>query len=85
MRQTTKCFGDVLQVGAEIFDDLDGHVFSVGWWAPAPGTSRRILISDHLYNCVHSVEPNLIEARLHLLEAMDCWDQRLFQGVGRRA
>ena len=33
MRQTTKCFGDVLQVGAEIFDDLDGHVFSVGWWA----------------------------------------------------
>jgi len=63
------------QLGAEIFGDLDEHVFGVGWWAPGPGTSRRTLISDHLYNCVRSVEPNLIEARLHLVEAMDFWER----------
>src|SRR5207247_11130491 len=40
-----------------------------------PGTSRRILISDHLYNCVRSVESNLIETRLHLIEAMDFWER----------
>src|SRR5207245_10122775 len=38
-------------------------------------TSRRILISDHLYNCVRSVESNLIEARLHLIEAIDFWER----------
>ena len=47
----------------------------LGWWAPYPGTSRRILISDHLYNCVRSVETNLVEARLHLIEAMDFWER----------
>jgi hypothetical protein len=63
------------QLRDEIFGDLDDHVFGVGWWAPGPGTSRRILISDHLYNCVPSVETNLIEARLHLVEAMDFWER----------
>ena len=53
--------------------DLDERVFGVGWWAPHPGTSRRILISDHLFTCVRCVEANLIEARLHLIEAMDFW------------
>src|ERR1700730_17128538 len=63
------------QLGDEILGDLDEHVFGVGWWAPGPGTSRRILISDHLCNCVRSVETNLIEARLHLIEAMDFWER----------
>jgi hypothetical protein len=63
------------QLGDAILSDFDDHVFGVGWWAPEPGTSRRILISDHLYNCVRSVETNLIEARLHLLEAMDFWER----------
>src|SRR5438034_7242611 len=48
------------ELGDEIFRDLDHHVFGVGWWAPGPGTSRRVLISDHLYSCVRGVEPNLI-------------------------
>src|SRR5262249_693268 len=63
------------QLSDDIFRDLDEYVFGVGWWAPGPGTSRRILISDHLYNCVRSVGTNLIEARLHLSEALDFWER----------
>src|SRR3989442_1078984 len=63
------------ELGSDTLADLDDHVFGVGWWAPGPGTSRRILISDHLYNCVRSVESNLIEARLHLIEAIDFWER----------
>ena len=63
------------QLGDAILSDFNDHVCGVGWWAPEPGTSRRILMSDHLYNCVRSVEANLIEARLHLFEAMDCWER----------
>jgi hypothetical protein len=63
------------ELGNEILADFDEHAFGIGWWAPHPGTSRRILISDHLYSCVRSVETNLVEARLHLLEAMDFWER----------
>src|SRR5437870_3456746 len=61
------------ELGNEILGDLDERLFGVGWWAPHPGRSRRILISDHLFACVRSVEANLIEARLHLMEAMEFW------------
>lgn len=63
------------ELGNEILADLDEHVLGVRWWAPHPGTSRRILISDHLLTCVRSMESNLIEARLHLIEAMDFWER----------
>ena len=63
------------ELGSEIFADLDDRSLGVRWWSPHPGTSRRILISDHLFTCVRSVETNLLEARLHLLEAMDFWDR----------
>jgi hypothetical protein len=63
------------ELGDEILGDLDEQISGVGWWAPHPGRSRRILISDHLCNCVRSVETNLIEARLHLIEAMDVWER----------
>jgi len=53
----------------EIFRDLDEKVFGIGWWAPHPGTSRRILISNYLLECVRSIRTNLTEAALHLLEA----------------
>lgn len=59
----------------EIFDDLDDEVFGVRWWATHVGTSRRILISHHLVECVKSVETNLVEASLHLVEAADYWEQ----------
>jgi len=63
------------ELGNEILRDLDERVLGIGWWAPHPGTSRRILISDHLLTCVRSVETNLIEARLHLMEAADFWQR----------
>jgi hypothetical protein len=46
--------------------------YGIGWWAPHPGTSRRILISDQLYACVTSVSANMTEAVLHWLEYQDC-------------
>ncbi len=43
-----------------IASDLDPAHFGIGWWAPHPGTSRRILISDHLVQCVGTVSRNLM-------------------------
>jgi hypothetical protein len=59
----------------EVFADFDETRHGVGWWAPHPGTSRRILISDHLLQCITSIEVNLVEARLHMMELRDC-DER---------
>jgi hypothetical protein len=47
------------------------RLYGIGWWAPPPGTSRRILISDQLYACTRSAADNLIEAALHRLEFQD--------------
>jgi hypothetical protein len=63
------------ELGDEILGDLDERDFGVRWWAPYPGTSRRILVGDHLHSCVRSVETNFVEARLHLLEAIDFWQR----------
>lgn len=59
----------------EIFNDLDDTNYGVGWWAPHPGTSRRILISHYLLECVRGIRQNLSEAGLHFLEAIDNWDK----------
>ncbi len=59
----------------EVLDDLDDEVFGVRWWVSHLGTTRRVLISHHLVECVRSVEINLIEASLHLLEAAHYWEQ----------
>ena len=59
----------------EIFNDLDDKIFGVGWWAPHPGTSRRILVSHYLLECVRSIGTNCIEAALHLMEAVDYWER----------
>jgi len=58
-----------------VLGNLDDKNYGVGWWAPHPGTSRRILISDHLLQCVVSIGVNLVEAKLHLLELAD-WQER---------
>lgn len=55
-----------------ILGDLTPHApYGVAWWAPHPGTSRRILISDQLYACAVSVSGNMVEAGLHWLEFLD--------------
>ena len=59
-----------------IFNDLTvERPYGIGWWAPHPGTSRRILISDQLYACTSSVSTNLIEAGVHWLELLDAADR----------
>src|SRR5207244_5727838 len=59
-----------------IFADLTAErPYGIGWWAPHPGTSRRILISDQLYACTTSVSTNLVEAGVHWLELLDAVDR----------
>lgn len=58
-----------------ILDDLDTERFGVGWWVGHVPTKRRILISDQLHLAIATIETNLIEARLHLLEAVDYFEQ----------
>jgi hypothetical protein len=58
----------VRELHRRVLADLDEKKLGIGWWAPHPGTSRRVLISDHLLACIDAVEKNLVEARLHLLE-----------------
>ena len=59
-----------------IFNDLTTEQpYGIGWWAPHPGTSRRILISDQFYACTTSVSTNLIEAGVHWLELLDAVDR----------
>ncbi len=65
----------VRELSEEVFGDLDETAYGIGWWAPHPGTSRRILISDQLLMCVTGIETNLVEARLHLLELSDFDEQ----------
>ena len=64
-----------------IFDDFTTEQpYGIGWWAPHPGTSRRILISDQLYACTSGVSTNLIEAGLHWLGLLDAADREdIFQ------
>jgi hypothetical protein len=45
--------------------------YGVAWWAPHPGASRRILISDQLFACAQSVSDNMIESAIHWLEFRD--------------
>src|SRR5580692_5046401 len=60
----------------DILSDFAKHPpYGIGWWAPAPGTSRRILIADQLYCCVASVAGNMTEAALHWLEYLDACDR----------
>jgi hypothetical protein len=61
---------------SEIFADfIEQQPYGIGWWAPGPGTSRRILIADHLSCCLASVAGNITEASLHWLEYLDASDR----------
>jgi hypothetical protein len=61
---------------SEIFADfVEQRPYGIGWWAPDPGTSRRILIADQLSCCLASVAGNMTEAALHWLEYLDASDR----------
>jgi hypothetical protein len=61
---------------SEIFADLvEQQPYGIGWWAPDPGTSRRVLIADQLSCCLASVAGNMTEASLHWLEYLDASDR----------
>ena len=65
-------------LGERIFADfVTEPPYGVGWWAPHPGTSRRIFISDQLDACTTSVETNMIEAAVHWLELIDAIDREV--------
>lgn len=67
----------IAQLTKELVTDIDDAqgIFGIGWWFPHPGTSRRIVISDYLIRATESIETNLVEARLHLFEAMSAFDE----------
>jgi hypothetical protein len=65
---------EVSQLAEAILADLDPKLFGVGWWVGQLDTKRRILIGDCLYQAVESIEGNLTEAKLHLLELADWYD-----------
>jgi len=67
---------DVLALREDIIHDLSPAALGVGCWAPHPDEARRILISDHLLQCVASIPINIVEAKLHYLELTDAWQQR---------
>ena len=65
---------EVRELHDAVFDDLDGTTFGIGWWTSMP-TRERILVADHLVLSLHSVQVNLIDARLHFLGALDSWER----------
>ncbi len=67
----------------EIVGDLSETRFGIGWWAPHPDKFRRILISDQLLLCAQSVQTNVVEARLHLLELREARDNAAESMGGR--
>ena len=60
--------------GGVLADFVEQQPYGIGWWAPDPGTSRRILIADQLSCCLASVAGNMTEAALHWLEYLDASD-----------
>jgi hypothetical protein len=58
--------------------DLDPVELGIGWWKtyePQFGVRARILVGDYLFRCAASIETNLVETKLHLLEAVDAYEQ----------
>jgi hypothetical protein len=59
---------ELRRLSGAILDDLDPEIFGIGWWAPHVQTKRRILIADCMYQAIESVDDNLAEAALHVLQ-----------------
>jgi hypothetical protein len=59
-----------VQLGDEIFEDLDVITYGIGWWKTYSDldSQTRILLSDYLLTCARAIPDNLVEARIELLE-----------------
>lgn len=64
------------ELASDILKDLDSDILGVRWWATHLPMAHRVLIADHLYLCVSSIQVNMVEARLHLLEARAAAEER---------
>lgn len=62
------------QLAAAIYADLDEETYGIGWWVDFGSAKRRIVVSDYLHQSVAAIGRNLLEARLHQLEAESAWD-----------
>jgi hypothetical protein len=76
-----------VQLGDEIYGDLDVSVYGIGWWKAYPDLDRktRILLSDYLVACARAVPDNLVEAhveRLELDHAIEDFRQWMNRGMG---
>ncbi|MDP1826628.1 MAG: hypothetical protein Q8L48_25380 [Archangium sp.] len=88
LRRPEEQFRDALELGVpsarilaqEIHADLSPEHFGIAWWREHVPTRRRILIGDQLGLSAIAIETNLVEARLHHLEALD-----LLERCGRRS
>jgi hypothetical protein len=58
------------KLAVEIFNDFDVNDFGISWWKSIP-KEEGILIGDYLFQCVNSLETNLVEAKLHYFEWLD--------------
>src|SRR5215831_18872105 len=65
----------VRRLAATIKGDFDTKVHGVGWWAPACPEPARVLIADHLRQCVDSVAINVIDAKVQSLELARGFDR----------
>lgn len=88
-RLFTKAVGieipSVFALAAAIDADMDLVANGIGWWVGHPvGDRRRILISDHLLECVRSIEKNLVDAQMHRLALQHCQslEDKLFVNAG---
>src|SRR4051812_5112140 len=55
----------------EIQGDLDTTNHGIGWWKDALPLQQNILIADQLLLSTSTIEANLVDARLHMMEAFD--------------
>jgi len=62
---------------SEIYNSFDKSDFGIGWWKSYENLSfeQRILISDQLYQSIYSIQSNITEAKLHLIELLGEWEK----------
>jgi hypothetical protein len=75
-----------VSLGDEIWRDLDGSVYGIGWWNAYADLDRqtRMLLSDYLVACARAVPDNMVEARIERLEldhAIEDFRQWMSRGV----